>query len=92
MENKMAQGKFLCYKDENGRRGIVPPGTPYTLRQMSDRTYWLESEGIATLIKVPSANTDCDNYGSVLGYVNDEPKALQWLICAENEQFIGLDT
>jgi len=88
----MAQGKFLCFKDVNGYRGFIPPGTSYILRHVSSTNYWLEAEGVATLIKVPTPNDDCDNYGEDIGFVNDESKAMEWVLCDDNSQFIGLDT
>ena len=81
--------KFLCYKDNHGFRGYIPPQTPYTLHQISDTKFWLQTESIIALIVVGPANTECNHYNDFLGLVSKEEEALKWVMCADNSKFIG---
>ena len=87
----MSKGYYLCYQDSNGFRGIVPPHTPYTLQQITATKFWLETETIAALIITAAVNGDCDQHNGVLGFVNDQRKALNWLLCDDDTEFIGMN-
>ena len=86
---------YLCYKDNNGFRGYIPPHTPYIIRQISEAFYWLEADGVTALINVglipadPDEDPECNRYQTVIGFVSKETSALKWVMCEDSSQFIG---
>lgn len=77
---------YLCFKDENDVYGYIPPDTPYTVKRISTTQIQIETGFLSANVDVGSG---CDYSSTVLGFVTKEENAMKWVLCGDNDSFIG---